>query len=213
MAARPRHDVHPSKSDVRPQPGSAHGAGTCVRPQKTDVFPPACWRTKRARPYARVKGYPKIDMPHAASAQSLSGQSPASSPSRSPTRALLAIDTPRLFLRAQFDGDPGNLLVTILLRPGLAEVGWMEFGLHQGPDRKVELGFFLDPTCRGRGLMREATRAALPQALRLLDARLLCATLPAGAPAAERIVHALGLVATSRRGARNRFEKDLCALI
>ena len=152
-------------------------------------------------------------MPQAAIAQSLSGQTAIPSPRRSPPRPLLAIDTARLSLRAHYGDDPGVVRVAILLQPGLGEAGWMQLSMGDGLDREVELGFFLDPSCRGRGLMREATRAALPQVLRLLDARLLSAMVPADAPAAERVVQALGLRATARGGANRRFEKDLCGLI
>lgn len=127
--------------------------------------------------------------------------------------ARLAIETPRLILRAHQGDDPKLLGVTILLKPGLAEAGWMQFSLREGRDHEVELGFFLEPSCRGRGLMREAALAAVPQVLRLLDARVLCATVPADSPAAESVTRALGLIASSRRGSNRRFEKDLCGLI
>lgn len=128
-------------------------------------------------------------------------------------RPALIVETPRLVLRAREPGDIDVLDVTILVKPGLAEAGWLRFSLRPGRDREVELGFFLEPAHRGRGLMREAARVATPRALRLLGARGLCALLPADALAAERVVRALGLVAATRRGSLRRFEKDLCGLI
>lgn len=138
---------------------------------------------------------------------------PRKTAKRSTGSVRLAIETPRLILRAHQGDDPGVLAVTILLKPGLAEAGWMQFRLHDERDREVELGFFLEPSCRGRGLMREAALAAVPQMLRMLDARVLSAALPADSPAAESVARALGLAASSRRGSKCRFEKDLCGLI
>lgn len=155
-------------------------------------------------------------MGHIAIAQPAHGPHATSSPQKAPRRSsrpLLAIETPRLILRAHDAADPEVVGVTILLKPGLAEAGWMRFTPCAGVAGEVELGFFLEPSCRGRGLMREAARAALPQVLRLLGARTLCAMVPADAPAAESVARSLGLVASSRRGAMRRFEKDLCGLI
>lgn len=138
---------------------------------------------------------------------------PRKTANRSTGPIRLAIETPRLILRAHEGDDPTVLGVTILLKPGLAEAGWMRFSLREERDREVELEFFLESSCRGRGLMREAACAAVPQVLRLLNARVLGAALPADSGAAEGVVRALGLVASSRRGATRRFEKDLCGLI
>ncbi|MGQ0659736.1 GNAT family N-acetyltransferase [Sphingosinicella sp.] len=136
---------------------------------------------------------------------------PAAQTSGAP-RSLPAIETPRLVLRAR-DSAPGTVDLAILLKPGLAEAGWIGFALGGGADRVAELCFFLAPLYRGRGLMREAARAAAPPALRLLGARGVRATLPADAPAAHEVARALGLAASSRRGPMRRFEKDLCGLL
>ena len=128
-------------------------------------------------------------------------------------RPALTIETSRLVLRARESADVDLLDVAILLKPGLIEAGWLQFSLRPGQYREVELACFLEPAHRGRGLMREAARAAAPKALRLLGARGLCMLLPADAAAAEQVARALGLVAAPRRGHLRRFEKDLCGLI
>lgn len=155
-------------------------------------------------------------MPQAAIAQPVSGLTvvpSARAPKRSSSRSRLAIETPRLVLRARATGHAHALDVMILVKPGLFNAGWIRFGLRDAVDREVELGFFLESAYRGRGLMCEAVRAAVPQALRLLGARMLYATLPADAPAAQRVARALGLAESSGRGPMRRFEKDLRGLI
>lgn len=129
------------------------------------------------------------------------------------SRRALTIETPRLLLRSSKPADPNVLDVAILLKRGLVEVGWLQFSLRDAREREVELGFFLEPVHRGCGLMREAARAAAPQALRLLGAWSLSALLPPGSEAAQKVARALGLVAAARRGSLQRFEKDLCGLI
>lgn len=127
--------------------------------------------------------------------------------------SMPAIETVRLVLLARASNDPETVELAILLKPALAEAGWIAFNLENRKDRVAGLCFFLAPLYRGRGLMREAARAAAPPALRLLGARALRATLPADAPAAHGVARALGLAASSRRGAMWRFEKDLCGLL
>ena len=124
--------------------------------------------------------------------------------------ARLAVETPRLLLRGI--GEAGALELAILLKPGLVEAGWLRFSLGSAQARDVGIGFFLEPEHRGCGLMREAVRAATPQALRLLGAKSLYALLPADAPAAHKVAAALGLAPGARRGALRRYEKDLCGL-
>lgn len=131
-----------------------------------------------------------------------------------PTAVGLAptIETPRLVLRSQSSDPAGTIRLTLLLKPNFAEAGWIEFSLRPGPDRAAELCFFLAVPYRGRGLMREAARAAAPRALRLLDARAIRTTLPADAQSAHAVARSIGLVETSGRGAMKRFEKELCLL-
>ena len=158
-----------------------------------------------------------IDMPQAAIAQPVSGPSviPVQGvmKQRASRSSLPTIETSRLVLRARATGDADTLAMTILLKPGLFEAGRIQFDLRDAVDREVEFRFFLDPPFRGRGLMREAVRAAAPQALRLLGARLLYATLPADALAAQQVARALGLSPSPGRGPMRRFEKDLGGLI
>lgn len=152
-------------------------------------------------------------MPQAAIAQTFSTPAVSRKAAKQPARPVLAIETSRLILRAEWTHEPNVLRVAVLLKPGLMEAGWLRFDLRNEIDRDVELGFFLEAPHRGRGLMHEAARAALPQVLRLFKARTLGATVPSSAPAAESVARRLGLVAMSRRGAGRRFEKDLCGLI
>lgn len=155
-------------------------------------------------------------MPQAAIAQPVSGPSviPVQGVMQQRvSRSLPTIETSRLVLRARATGEPDTLGMTILLKPGLFEAGWIQFDLRDAVEREVELRFFLQPPFRGRELMREAARAAAPQALRLLGARLLYATLPADALAAQQVARALGLAPSPGRGPMRRFEKDLGGLI
>lgn len=122
------------------------------------------------------------------------------------------IETPRLVLRAQSRDPAGTVSVTILLKPGFVETGWIAFKLRDGLERAAELCFFLAPPHRGHGLMREALRAAAPRALRLLGARAIRATLPTDTLSAHAVARSIGLVEAAHRGTTKRFEKELCIL-
>jgi RimJ/RimL family protein N-acetyltransferase len=184
-----------------------------------DKKPTSARRTVAAdRPLSLVLSWKgsSIGMTHIALAQPVQSPPlwnvPARVP-RNPVSAAPPIETPRLALRSADVSDAGVVELTILLKPNLAEAGWVRFSLAEDSARVVELSFFLAPPYRGRGLMPEAARAAAPRALRLLGAQVFRAILPADAAAAQGVARALGLAAAPGRGATRRFEKDLCGLI
>ncbi len=138
---------------------------------------------------------------------------PAHDAAQSGDDAVFTTTTPRLMLLARRDSAAG-LICTLHDKVTRRRLGWISFGRALDDPGSIRIDFFIEARERGRGLMREAMRAAAGPAFARLKARIAYAQVRADGAAAIAVMRGIGLRRANRAtAALLHFEKDLCGLL